>query len=337
MKKLLPITSALLIAGGLSAQSVSGKTATDFGNAVKAGTSSDSDSEKKDTTVGSRGLSARSSLRAGAYASSFARASKSTDRRSGKTTIYGYVSDRGSLSSRSRSNKSSANTTGDGGKAGAHSVNFEMKADSDTKGTLTIYVSAGASTGGTATASVKVGDKTYSVKQGDKPMRVSMDFTLTSKGVMASASTSGAASLDGAGRKSYGAYASVSFSYGGSSSGSCEIKEGVKGCGPTLKGTASSSRFGHSVRLNLSGADKGAIGILLWSADGKTVAVNGCPLFTAPMAPQAFTTSSTGTKTHSLRLPNRDLSFSLKDLILTFDSKGISFKSSNSLDITCKK
>jgi len=38
MKHLLPLSSALLLAGGLSAQSVSGMTATDLGNAVKAGT-----------------------------------------------------------------------------------------------------------------------------------------------------------------------------------------------------------------------------------------------------------------------------------------------------------
>lgn len=338
MKHLLPITSALLLVGGLSAQTVSGKTATDFGNEVKAGTASDSDSEKKDTMIGARGLGASSVIRGSAYASSFASVRKSTSRYTGRTTVSGAVSDRASLSSRSSSNKSSANTTGDSGKAGAHSVSFEMKADKDTKGTLTIYVSASASTGGAATASVKVGDKTYAVKAGDRPMRVTMDFTLTSMGVMATAETSGSVSLDGSGRKGYGASASISFTSADSSSDpKCEIKDGVKGCGPTLAGTASSSRFGHSVTLNLKGAAKSSIGILLWSSDGKTMDISGCPLFMSPMAPQAFTTDDMGEKTHRLRLPNRDLKFSLQDVILSFDSMGISFKSSNTLDITCTK
>lgn len=339
MKQLLPIASSLLLLGGLSAQTISGKTASDFGNAIKAGTNTDSDSEKKDTAIGARGLGAFSSIRGAGSASSSARVGKSSSWRTGTTTWSASVADRGHLSSDSTSNDSSANTTGDGGKAGAHSVDFMFGATKDTKGTLSVYVSAGASTGGTATASVTVAGKTYSVKAGDRPMRISLDFTLTSKGLPASVSTSGSCALKGRGRANYGAHASVSFTTKTSTGGGkCTVTEGTKGCGPVLKGTASSgsTRYGPSVKLELSGAAKGSIGLLLYSDDGKTVDIGGCPLFSSVVHAAAFTTSSTGTKTQTLRFPrSRDIKVSVGHVILSFTSTGITFKSSNTLDIVC--
>lgn len=338
MKNLFPITAAFLLAGVISAQSVTGKTTTDFGNAIKAGSNSDSDSVAKDTAVGVRGLSATSALMGSGSAASRAAIVKRDDWRTRSTTWSASVSDHASLASRSATNDSSANTTGDGGAAGAHSLDFVFAADNDTKGKLTIYVSARASTGGSATASVTVGTTTYSVKAGEKPIMMSLDVTLTKAGLTASVSTSGACALKGAGSASYGASASVSFTGAASSGGKCTVTDGVKGCGPVLKGTATNSTYGSSVKLELSGADKNAIGLLMYSPDGKTVDISGCPLFSTVAHAAAFFTDDMGAATQMLRFPvGRDIKVSVNEVILSFTTSGLTFKSSNTLDIVCTK
>ncbi|MCB9890430.1 MAG: hypothetical protein H6832_04655 [Planctomycetes bacterium] len=340
MKRLLPITSALLLTSALSAQTLTGKTATDFGNEVKAGTSSDANAAKKDTAIDAKGVFVNSMIMGAGHAGSAATIRKLDDRLHRTTTWTASVSDRGNLGSRDSNNDSSANTTGDGGAAGAHGCDFVFAADTDTKGKLTIHVSAGASTGGSATARVKIGDKTYAVKAGDKPMLVSVDVTLTKAGLTASVVTSGACALKGAGFASYGATATVSFTGEPASGGKCTVTDGAKGCGPTLKGTASagSGFFGPSVKLELSGADKNAIGLLLYSPDGKTLDIGGCPLFSTIAHAAAFITDDTGAATHTLRFPaGRDITISVGEVILSFTTSGVTFKATNTLDIVCTK
>ena len=339
MKHFLPITSALLLAGGLSAQSVSGMTATDLGNAVKAGTKVSAHAVKKGTKIGTRGLRASSYLRGTGFASSSTKAGKFYDRRTRKTGIYGNVSDHGSLYSRISTGGGSANTTGNGGKAGAHGSHFMFSAAKAVKGKMTLYVFASASKGGGASATASAGGKTLSAKAGDKPKTMTFVVTLDSKGMAAMASTSGKVALKGRGRMGYRSYASVSFVADSSTGGGgCKIVTGAKGCGPVLKGTAGSSFFGKSVKLELSGAAKNAVGLLLFSPDGKTVSIKGCPLFSKLAHVAVFRTDKDGKSTQRLRIPRgRDVKVSVEDVVLTFSAKGIDFKSSNTLNISCSK
>jgi len=336
MKQAFPVLT-LLLAGSLAAQvSVGGVATTDVGSAVTAGTMKDADSQAKDTKF-DRSLSTLASVDRAASASTHA---------SIQHSMWWYeshsasVSNHGSLSSRDTSFKGTADTTGAGNTPGAHTITFTFSAKEATKGTFSVSLSGWASKNGKAAGKVTIGSNSWEWKSGDMAVRKSVEATIDSTGTAVVVTSSGAAALSGAGSESYWGSFAVSFAPTPATY-KCTITDNKDGCtgGPALAGTISSSPFGHTATLKLTGAAKSTFGLLLHSADGKTVKLpNGCPIFIDPIAPSVFTTSATGEATHRVGIPgNRELKFSVGDLVLEFSSTGLDIKTSNTLTIECKK
>lgn len=335
MKQALPILS-LLLAGALPAQvTVGGVATTDVGAAVTAGTQSNSDSEPKDTKF-TMGLGVAAML-AGASASTHASIGGS---RWTPGSHSATVSNRGSLYGRDAAFKGSANTTGPGNTAGAHTISFLFSATSATKGKFYVSMSGGATKNATSVGKITIGSKSWDWKAGDPPVADSLDATLDSTGATAAVTSSGSATLSGIGGESYGGHFAVSF-VPTPATYKCTITDNKDGCtnGPALAGTIVDGPFGPTATLKLTGAAKSSIGLMLLSGDGLTIKLpNGCPIFTAPIAPSAFVTSATGEATHRLSLPGRrELKFSVEDVVLEITASGIDIKSSNTLTIECKK
>jgi hypothetical protein len=325
--------AALLLAGTLAAQvTVGGVTGTAVGAAVTSGTQSDKSSQPKDTKFG-RSLMVSASVRGSAYASTHANAGPWGW---GPYASYvGSVSNRGSVFSKDTSFKGTA--ASDDTNGAAHSISFSFTAKTATKGKLTVRLGGSASTNAKSAGKITVGTQSWSWKAGDKPVAADIDVTVDATGITATVDSSGSAALSGAGGEGYSGMFAVSFRPA-STSTTCTVTDNQDGCkdGPVMTGSAASSPFGHVVTLKLANAPKGSIGLLLHSADGNTFKLNGCPIFTAPLAPFVFVTSATGTAEHRLFLPgNKTLTTYVGDVVLTFSTK-LDITSSNTMTIDCK-
>ncbi len=337
---------SLLTTAVAGAQSGSGTTKTAFGNVVQLGTKVDRHSLKTGTRLTSLGPIVTSSVRGRGIASPRVSAtSKATAGavdlvvgRVRKTGYRGFVSDVGVLYNRiSRSLTVDAATTGNGGKAGSHTCRFVFSATKPTPGTLELEGLA-LGRGGTAAASVAAAGKVLSVQAGGSSKKLLVRVTLDSRGLVALVSTSGLARLRGRGRASYQSIASVTFVPDDPVKNRCKVAVGAQGCGPLLTGVASSGQLGESIRFELDRAAKTALGLQMFSPDGKTVPVQGCPLFRSVVFVAAFQTDGRGKSSAVLRIPKGlGFTFSVGDVILIPASVGVRFASSNTLDVRCRK
>jgi hypothetical protein len=332
MRTITFLSSALLLATPALAQvSGAGVTTTEIKASATCGTNSKSDSEKKDTKF-SRGIGVAASYRYCSSAHGGASIHSSMNHWTRQYTTSANASASASVWGKDASSKGSANV---GDKSG-NGIQFTLSADSDTKGKLTVRLGGGASDKQTASASVTVGNETLNWKAGEKPVSKSWDITVGKSGFAIDTTTLADAALDGKGRASAHASVSISFVSEKSGGGKCEIKDGVAGCGPELKGSATSSFRGHNLTLDLSKAAAGGIGLRAWSKDGKTFDLGGCPIFMelGPLA--AFIVDDKGNATQNVRLPRGDYKLFVQNIVLSL-TPSVAVKSSNSLEITCSK
>jgi len=332
MRSITFLSSALLLATPAFAQvSGAGVTTTGMTASATCGTNTKSDSEKKDTKF-SRGIGVAASYRGCSSAFGSASIHSSTNwwtrqnvtsaNASASTSVYGQTS----------SSKGAANVGGTGG----NGIQFTLSADSDTKGKLTVRLGGHASEKQTASCSVKFGSTSISWKQGDKPVTHQVDVTIGKTGMVFDTTTVADTMLSGKGWASAASSVSITF-VSDSSSGSCDIKKGVAGCGPDLAGTASSSFWGHTLTLDLSKAYANGIGLRAWSMDGKTFMLSSCPIFNDIAVLTAFMVDKDGKAKQFVRLPRGDFTMSVENIVLSLDATGLKIQSSNTLDITCKK
>ena len=331
--KTLSIFAVCAIAVPAAAQvKATGKTTTEMSAKATCGTNSKTDTEKTNTAF-TRSIGVGASYRFCSSAGGSGRVGSHYDWWRRKTVTYAKASAGSSVWGYQTSSKGSANVGG----AKGNGLQFTFAADKDTKGKLTITVGGFASTKQSSFASVKFGSTTIAWKSGERAKTQTMDVTIGKSGMTFDTITQSDAALAGRGRASASSYVSISFAADATSSGKCEIKKGVDGCGPELAGTASSSFFGHTITFKLTKAYPNALGLRLWSPDGKTVVVGKCPLFTNVGIVAGFTTDKNGEATSVARLGRGDFKSSVEAIVLRIGSSGLEWQSSNTLDVTCSK
>ncbi len=342
MKHILLLAGASILAGSLSAQVVvTGKTTTVLGAFAQAGTTKSLKTVKANTAF-TRYASARAYVR-GASASSSGYVGSGYNWWTRQKYSYASTSLSGSIYGMSATSMGNANSTTDakGGKPGAVTLAYMFKGKAATKGKLTVSLSGYASKGNTASVSVKIGTSTYKWDNTMKRFSKTLDVTIPAAGLAVSVTGNGAGALKGKGRSYYSARAYVSFTPAASSGGigTCKVVKGTNSCGPILTGTVGKPVFGrHSVTLALSKAPISSFGLLLYSPDGKTVAMkNKCILFSKVVGFGLVRTDKTGAAKTTLRIPGKkDMKFWVQDAILKF-GKTPELVTSNTLGIVCTK
>ena len=318
-----------------SAQSTSFSLATssDYGNYAKAGSSAMLKFVKKGTPITSS-LSVRAAVR-GAGAASTVGLSRTRD---GARILVG---ESGSASGSSASAGTTTSTDSRNVKLGAHSLVAKLAVKSGTK--VRLALSFAGRVAGRAAAGVAVdldGDSTpdWTAKADGKEHSKVFVLTASSTGIQVSIATE-ASVVGGSSAAGYGARFSATFG-AVQDARRCVFRPYGRSCGPVLAGAEERQGSNTIAAFKTSKAQPGGLALFIMGSRQIAARIPGtnCGLFTVPLLIFGRAVDSSGNAEIKFLVPG-DFQGTVynQDIILARSSSGISVKSTNGVQLSCRK